>query len=669
MSVIKPPYFGAAYYPEGLSKERILEDIHQMKDTGINVVRVAEFAWSRLEPKEGEFTFEWLHWTVQQMDENGIAVIFCTPSATPPIWLTKKYPDILPMMEDGRRTTHGARQHFCPNHAVYSAYIEKINRKLVQEFDGYENVIGWQVDNEVYTWQGKGCFCPTCQNEFHRFLEKRYGSIRKLNDAWQTTLWSQEYEAFDDIPLPRSDVWTHPALKTAWLEFQEDSVAAHVVRQYHTLHEVTSKPVGTDVMPAPLVSHVKLMQDADIVMFNHYNDEKNLKNVFFWFEYLKTLSPHPLWNTETDPCGNGSTIMQKYKPRGFCTVNSWLPLIFGGEGNLYWHWRAHRAGHEIMHGTVIDAHGRPTHTYGEICRLAQDFSHCREFLTRTKAAPARIAIHYDALTEKIFLSQPMAAEMEYQPLLRDRFYEPLRVSGERVDIIPPTQDITEYEVVLSPMLAYISEETHEKIYRWIESGGTWIVGPLSDCRDRSSGKLDAPLGKLESWCGVKRKYRLSANPEYPFDLHDVYGETSSGSVWYDGFETEKGRAVAVYGQKSYELSGLAAVAERMIGKGKIILLGTIPQKELLLRLTGTDTRGQHPVSSRPEKEYTVSENILAVSRVDDEKMTVGLILAEYAGEKGTVNLMREAEDLRSGEVFSGRIEVAPYTVMVLRYLD
>ena len=667
MSVIKPPYFGAAYYPEGLTDSRINEDILQMKDTGINVVRIAEFAWSRLEPKEGEFSFGWLHRVVEQFDRAGLGVILCTPSATPPIWLTKKYPEILPMMEDGRRTTHGARQHFCPNNEIYAEYVERFNKKLVEEFDKYENVIGWQVDNEVYLWQGKGCFCPVCRDKFHKYLQKRYGTIRKLNESWQTTLWSQEYEEFEDIPLPRSDVWTHPSLKINWLEFQEDAIAHHVQRQYRTLHTGTKKPVGTDMMPAPFVSHVKLMQGADVVMFNHYNSEKNLGGVFFWFEYLKTLSDHPLWNTETDPCGNGSVAMQAYKPTGFCTVNSWLPIIFGGEGNLYWHWRAHRAGHEIMHGTVIDAHGRPNHTYGEIIALARDFDQCAPFLNTTKTAPARIAIHYDAFSEKFFEAEPMTADLHYQPILRDSFYEPLRKAGERVDIISPEHDLTGYEVVISPLMPYISGELHEKIYNWIQNGGTWIVGPLSDCRDESGAKLSTPMGRLEDWCGVERRYHFAANSDYPFDLHDAYGEESIGSVWYDGFKTGEGRTAAVYGRKSYEMTGLAAVAERQIGKGRIILLGTVPQESLLLRLTGTDMSGQ---AGKPkEKEYTVSENILAVPRIDAEGRSAGLLLAEFKGERGSVYLERTAVDLKRGDTFSGRIHIAPYTVMVLRYTE
>lgn len=668
MAVIKPPYLGAAYYPEGWSDQRVDEDVRQMKETGINLVRLAEFAWSRLEPEEGRYDFGWLRRVIAKLDAAGIGVILCTPSATPPVWLTEKYPDILPIAEDGRRTTHGARLHYCPNHEIYQEYIRKINEAIVQEFDSCPNVIGWQVDNEVYTWQGKGCFCPTCQEKFHQFLKERYGTVEQLNRCWQLTLWSQEYKNFDQIPMPRSDVWHHPALKTAWLEFQEDSITEYVSRQYRTIKKYSRKPVGTDMMPLPLVSHVKLTREADVVMFNHYNNEDNLGQVFFWFEYLKTLRDIPMWNTETDPCGNGSTARQAYKPRGFCTVNSWLPLIFGGEANLYWHWRAHRAGHELMHGAVIDAHGRPNHTYGEIKQLAADFKRCADFLVQTKVSPAPIAIHYDALAEKQFLAQPIAAGLKYQPILRDCFYEPLRRIGQRVDIIPPCHDLSQYRVVLSPLLPYIEQELLSRLYSWIEAGGIWIAGPLTGCRDAAGGQLEKPLGPLEEWAGCVRRYALAANEKYPFDLHDVYGEKSDGAVWYDAFQTQEGRAAAVYWNASYELAGMAAVVERKIGKGKIILLGTVPQKELLLRLAEVDTSGQ-AVKDYQQPDYQLSDNLLAVPRVTGNSLEAGVLLAEFTGQKGQLYLTRKAEDLRTGQLFSGRVEVSPWTVMVLRYVE
>ncbi len=655
---LHPPYLGAAYYPEGQSPQRIASDIRQMAETGVNVVRIGEFAWSRMEPADGQFDFSWLHAVVDQLAAAGIGVILCTPSATPPIWLTQKHPEILPMRHDGRRTTHGARLHYCPNNAVYRSYIARVNRRLAQEFADCPSVLGWQVDNEVMIPFWQGCFCPDCQAGFRAFLQRRYGSIGALNEAWQLTLWSQEYASFDQIPAPNPDVWHHPSLKTAWMEFGEASVVDYVEQQIATLRACTDKPVSTDTMPFLHVGHEKLLRQADLVMFNHYNDPGNLYHAMFWLDYLKTVKPAPLWVTETDPCGNGSTALQPYKPRGFCTVNSWLPFLFGGEANLYWHWRGHRAGQEIMHGTVIDSAGRPTHTYEEICKLAADLKKAAPFLSGTRPQPARVAVHLSDFAFKLLDSQPICGALHYIDAVRDRFYLPLLEAGVRVDVITPGQDLAPYDVVFSPLLACLDEDgLRQRLAQWIEQGGTWIAGPLTDVRNRDCAKFDGPFGSLEAWGGVYLRRFLCADPAHPFRATGPAGDTAA-SFWCDGFSPVTATALAVYDQASAELAGLAAVTENPMGRGRVVTLGTVPDAAFVAALA-------QRYAGAPDRAWDASSNVCCVARQGEAGD--GLLLAEYRNQPGSLTLRRRAVDLLTGRAYEGMVPIAPYSVMVLQF--
>ena len=49
-------YLGCAYYPEYWGVDRVETDAKLMKDASINLVRIGEFAWSRMEPLEGIYT-------------------------------------------------------------------------------------------------------------------------------------------------------------------------------------------------------------------------------------------------------------------------------------------------------------------------------------------------------------------------------------------------------------------------------------------------------------------------------------------------------------------------------------------------------------------------------------------------------------------------------------
>ena len=149
-------YHSAAYYPELWPMEQIGEDIAWMKKAGLNAVRMAEFAWSRMEPAEGRYDFDWLHQVVDRLHAAGISSILCTPTATPPAWLSEKHPDILFVSREGRRMGHGSRRHYCYNSPVYRAYSRQITERLAQEFGDAPGVIGWQTDNEFF-WHVQEC--------------------------------------------------------------------------------------------------------------------------------------------------------------------------------------------------------------------------------------------------------------------------------------------------------------------------------------------------------------------------------------------------------------------------------------------------------------------------------------------------------------------------------
>ena len=158
-------------------------DIEKMKECGFNVVRIAEFSWKKMEQREGVYSFDWLHRVVDKMREAGIGVIMGTPTATPPNWFAKKFPEALMLNPDGTRTSHGGRRHCCSSNPDYQRYSAQIVEKLAQEFGGDEGVIGWQIDNEIYHW-GAGCCCEHCMADFHKHLAEKYGDVESINQAW-----------------------------------------------------------------------------------------------------------------------------------------------------------------------------------------------------------------------------------------------------------------------------------------------------------------------------------------------------------------------------------------------------------------------------------------------------------------------------------------------------
>jgi len=659
MSRITPPYFGAAYYPEDWPAAQVDQDIELMKRAGMNVMRMGEFAWHRFEPSEGAYDFGWLHEVVEKLDKAGIASILGTPTATPPAWLTQRYPEVLAVDEKGRPGSHGTRRHACSNNPVYRELCGLIVTRMAEEFGRHPAVIGWQIDNEVHVQGSRGCCCPVCVEKFGDVLERRYRTIDALNAAWNLNLFSMAYESFAQVPFPRSDVWHHPSLLTAWMSFQGESQVEFCEEQADTLHRLCTQPVGTDMMPILGVSHAHMNRLLDVVMFNHYNTAENLWQAAYWMDACRPLKQAPFWNTETQASWYGGTTAGGYFDPGFVRANSWLPFALGGEANLYWLWRQHWAGHELMHGGVISSAGRPLHTFPEIQEVAAGLRAAGAFLAGTRPTRSGLALHLSTTASWMFEYQPMVKGFHYGEAMIERVYGQLLRAHLCPDVIDPSADLSPYRMVLSPFLPWLDEDDlQDRLRAWIEAGGTWIAGPFTDTRNADAAKYThAPFGVLEKWAGVRTVYEMPGDPRQ-FKVRWDRGGEFEGSLWYDSFEVAGAESLAEYTEGP--MKGLAAVVTRKVGRGRIVLMGTMPEPEALsgfLLRTAAEAGVTVPAMGSP--------HLLVVPR--DGKAGKGLVAVELEGKTASLTLAVKARDLVSGrDLPAGVVELPPYGVLVLQ---
>lgn len=653
--MFSPPYLGAAYYPEDWDESEIDFDINKMKEAGINAVRIGEFAWHKMEPKEGEYDFTFFHKVINKLGEAGIAVILGTPTATPPRWFTLKHPDALKETEYGVRLNHGGRRHCCSNNPAYKEACAKITEAMAKEFRDNKYVIGWQCDNEIYE-SGDGCLCPYCREHFKNSMKKRYGTVDNLNNAWNLNLFSQWYDSFDDIPLP-VNTWINPHHRALWRADQNDSHIEFIHMQSDILHKYVSVPVGTDTMPFNAMNYRRLNEKLDVVQFNHYNTPSDIQNECFWFDFLRTISPRPLWNTETASCWNGNTaIDQSIKPENFCYINSFLPFVLGGEANMYWLWRTHWAGHEMMHGSILDTSGRPQHIFKEIQKTARDLNKSADFLNSTKVK-TNAAFHFSSLNWLLWQSQKILHDFDYTPELYDTFYRPLVDLGIRPDVIDCEQSLDNYKILFSPMMLSLDEgNSAQRIKNWVKNGGVWVVGPLSDVRNSDGAKYkNKPFGFLEDLIGECWLYGI---PDAEKNIKTVgFDGEFSGGKYYQVFEGGNDSLVNITSGHS-EIVGKSIVLKKKFGKGCVYVLGTFPSYSdvkkiysLALNECGIDAR------------KTPDGNIMTAEREGEARK--GLILAEYANKGGRYRLDREMTDILTNRKMSGEIYVKPYEVLIL----
>ncbi|MBQ7725724.1 MAG: beta-galactosidase [Clostridia bacterium] len=658
MMAIKPPFLGVAYYPEDWDRSERNKDIEKMLSIGINVARIGEFAWRKMEPRDGEFDFSWLHEVVDQLKSAGIGVVMGTPTATPPVWLTKKYPDMLVEYKNGRRMQHSGRRHACSNHPEYRKYSARIVEKLAMEFGNEEAVIGWQIDNEIYLHNNEGCFCKNCAERYHRHLQETFGTVEEMNKRLNLQLFSQAYDSFEEVPLPR-DTWENPHLKQEFLISQGQAHIDFVAMQAKILKTYTNAPVGTDQMPLNGMNYRKLHEPLDLVQFNHYNDPGNLWECCLWFDYLRTLKERPFWNTETATCFSGSTgTSGGIKPDGFCYANSWLPLVLGGEAVMYWLWRTHWAGHELVHGSVLDSSGRPMYSTQEVKAVARDFQKCADFINGTKVC-TDVALHISSRCYTMFETQPVVGDFQYEPNLKKAFYKPMIDCGLRPDVIDEEADLTPYKVVFSPLMITLDQgDLRERIVQWVENGGIWITGPMTDIRTKDGTRFTDRLhGMLESVTPAVFQYWF---PDKEKRIKSQWndGEEFGGNTYYELFEPNPSADMVKVTKGHQAVIGGAVLQCFPVGKGWVYLLGTIPDEKDMNKLIVT-------VCEKVNIPCHMTEGKSLIVSPRRGGKTSGVILADVGGKGGVYRNKTTYRELISGETVENDITVGPYGVKVL----
>ncbi len=650
-------YLGADYYPEAWDVREIDKDIEKMKEVGFNVVRMAEFAWFDMEPEENKYNFGWLHNVIEKLGKAGISVILGTPSATPPNWLYNKYPDMAVLKPDGTRVTHGTRRHCCSSNPHYIENSIRIAEKMAEEFDKYENVIGWQIDNEIYPDDKASCVCQYCRDNFHNLLKEKYGDVDGLNEAWNLHLWAQGYESIDAVPAPYG-TWHNPHIKLDW---QLSSVKNHtdfVHAQAEAIKKYSKKPIGTDTMPYNALNYRDLNSKLDVAMHNHYSMPNYMPTMTFWLDYMRKFSKIPYWVTETQATWSGSTatFMHVFDDN-FIHMNSWIAYMFGGEANLYWLWRTHYAGHELMHGAVLDSSGRFTHTKNELIKLSNDLKKAENFLLNTKVK-SNVALTFQSINWNIHLSQTINNLLKAEENDVYDFYGTMLKEGVHPDVIDLFEDIDEYKVIFSPF-AYTLEEGNfeEKITKWVNDGGTWVVGPLSDIRTNIGTKYKtAPYGFLEKLTGAYQLY-ITPTDNDTFECVNELNQVVKCSKSYEIFEDMGKNNLITITKGHSSMVGKPCALEINVGKGKVIILGTFPEEKELRRII------TKAVESNNGDKFDVTGSIVVVRREGENQS--GLMLADIMGEGGTLRFEGKMKDILTDTVYDGFIKIEPFCSAVL----
>jgi beta-galactosidase len=603
-------YFGVDYHPEqwvypydGTAEDpeaRWLRDAQLMAECGVNVVRLGEFVWGLYEPEEGKYQFDWMLRCMNVMQTAGIKVVLATPTAAPPIWLSRQHRDILPRDVHSLPLHEGTRHAYCKNSDTYWEYCRRLLRAMAAAFGPHEQLLAWQIDNGIGAHGTEQSFNEETRKDWHAWLQAKYETIGRLNERLGLRFWGQVVTRFEDMPMPMAAPTVHnPALLLDWQRFSSDTCVAFIKMQADLLHELTPGiPVTSNIRPlARTFDHFDFGEVLDFVSMdsNATIKSRSAENAME-IDLLRSLKKE---NVRTPDGESGFWVMeQKAGQVNWQDVNSLVRpgvvrlfthqlLSRGADGVLYFFWRQPRIGSEKFYGGVLTHDGRgDNRVFKEIRQIGEEVQRIAPALTGTRVVP-QVAILFSHENDWA-LRFPMQPTKHFN--LREHvqlFYNALHGRNIPVDFARPLDDLARYKLVIAPSLHLLAGAEADRLKLYVHNGGTL----LATC---NTGLVD--------------EHNIATDTAYPHNLTDLFGlevrefdvlspgednhiifkgnfpstHAHPARLWCDLIEPKECEVIATYAKDFY--AGSPAVTLNKFGMGNAAYVGCLSHQPFYLDL-------------------------------------------------------------------------------------
>ncbi len=654
--------YGGDYNPEQWPETVWLEDARLMQEAGVNLVSLGIFAWAKLEPQPGVYDFGWLDRVIDLLYAHGVSVNLATPTASPPPWLVRLHPDILPVTAEGVKLWHGSRRHYCPHSPAYHQYADRLVKQLAQRYREHPALALWHVDNEYACHIGE-CFCDASAAAFRQWLQARYTTLPALNDAWGTTFWSQGYSDWEEIQAPRkAPTFVNPSQQLDWRRFCSDSWLACFEAQKTILRDLTPHvPVSTNFMGFhwPL-DYWTWAAREDIVANDNYPDT----SVPEWMiesgmvcDLMRSLGNGRPWvlMEQATAYVNWRTRNATKRP-GVMRLGSYQALARGANGIMFFQWRASQSGAEKFHSGMVPHSGTQSRTWQEVKTLGAELKQLDPLLA--SRVPAEVAIVFDWENWWAFdLGSKPLNDLRLLPQLK-AYYAAFFRRNMTVDFVHPMADLSRYRLVVAPHLYLVTERAIQNLINYVSNGGVLVTSFFSGIVDENDHvRLGGYPAPFQSLLGLSVE-EVAPYPETQTNtIQTVDGQRFGCSLWSDIIRLQGAEVLAHYLHDYY--AGRPAATRCRFGQGASFYLGTALTPEGLSWLLA-----RAAVEAGLSAAAPVAAGVELVRRTDGER--TWLFALNYSNETVEVTLNQPGQDLFSGAKLEQSLRLGPTEVAIIQ---
>lgn len=669
-------WFGGDYNPDQWPEEVWQEDLRLMKIYHVNAVTLPVFSWANLQPDEDTFCFEWLDKVIDSLYGSNIKVILATPTAAQPAWMSKKYPEILPVTIHGLRRKHGARNNFCPNSSDYRRLSGKIAGEMAKRYGNHPALVMWHVNNEYGTY----CYCDNCARKFREWLRERYGTMDELNRRWYTNFWGHTYYSWDEIEVPSyltehipkglgdRDASFMQSLSVDYNRFMSESIMecykneADAIRAYSP-----DVPITTNIMsPFKPLDLFTWGEHLDVVSWDNYPSnegitDKDLMSIMAMKHDLMRgiRCGKPFLLMEQTPSQQNWLSYNAQKRPGIMRLWSYQTIAHGADGIMFFQWRQSKSGFEKFHAAMVPHSGNEnSRTAREVIKLGEELERLGESIPGS-TIKTRVAIMFDWPNWwAMEYSSGPTIDLKYLQQV-SKYYKAFHRMNVPVDMIRQTDNLSGYDIVVAPVMYMVKDGVPENIKEFIKKGGTFITTYFSGIVDENDQVI------LGGYPGAFRDFMGICVEEVDALLPGQFNEvvTEKGHIYKcdlicEVIRLEGAKPVASYTRDYY--AGYPCITENVYYNGRAVYIGTSVEDELISDLFSRycSLHGIKPLLNAPAGvEVTVRSkencNYFFILNHNDHDVTVEIDENDYT-------------DLLSGNIINGRIDLKSRDVAILK---
>ena len=668
---------GTCYYPEHWDKSMWKDDLRRMKENGITTVRIAEFAWNKIEPQEGVYTYEFFDLFLEMAHEQNIQVIFGTPTAAPPAWLAEKYPEILNCRKDGVHFRHGMRRHYNYNSPVYQQYCANIVEKVATHYGLHPAIIGWQIDNEL-NCEINEFYSESDTLAFREFLKKKYQTLDNLNQAWGTVFWNQTYISWNEIFVPRVTVQNsaNPHLMLDYRRFISEStiqfckMQCDIIRKYKKPNDF----ITTNGIFDNLDNHRMMDECLDVYTYDSYPnfafglDEKTCHDKMKdrkWSRNLmevRSVCPHFGIMEQQSGANGWDTRMETPAPKpGQMMLWTMQSIAHGADYISYFRWRTCRFGTEMYWHGILNYDNRDNRRLAEVQRIWERVQKLegvagavyeakvgllRDYDNRWDAATDRWHERIVQVSEKAIFE---AAQLTHTPL--DSVY-----LTELTDI----EDLCKYTLLFYPHPLIADEKTGELLKAYVQQGGILILGARSGQKNRNGHCVDIPMpGIFAELTGTyvdDFTFKGVGDDEVLLKWKD---EMFSAGIFQDLLSVQDSKTTVLASYENTYFAKAPALVERCFDKGKVLHFGGTFTEEIVRAMLS------YACVMTPETDtISLPESCELAVRVKEKEKYYFVL--NYTSEVQHIQLKEGMEDVDTGKDVKGQVTLSPYETKVYK---